>query len=53
MGAPLEMPPRMPPALLDTRGAPAGTRGSLFSDPVIRAAANPAPISTPLTAPTP
>jgi len=48
---PLAMPPRMPPALLDKN--PSGVMGSLFALPVSRAAAKPAPTSTPFTAPTP
>ena len=51
-GMPLLIPPSMPPALLvsvDIR--PSVTiKGSLFSEPLLAAAENPAPNSTPLTA---
>ena len=53
IGCPVEMPPRMPPAWLapNTTGAVADMRmASAFSSPCRHAAANPAPISTPLTA---
>ena len=47
-----EMPPRMPPLLFDKNvtSSPCMRISSAFSSPVRRAASNPAPISTPLTA---
>ena len=53
-GAPVEMPPRMPPALLDSTSilpVSASMRyGSLFSLPRMAATAKPMPNSTPFTA---
>ena len=52
MGIPSVMPPRMPPAWfvsVATRPS-AMQKGSLFSEPRARAAANPSPNSTPFTA---
>ena len=53
-GTPVEMPPRMPPALLDSTSispVSASTRyGSLFSLPRMAATAKPMPNSTPFTA---
>ena len=51
ISCPLAMPPKMPPALLDKK--PSGVMASLLVLPVRRAAAKPAPTSTPFTAPTP
>ena len=45
---PVEMPPSMPPAWLDRK--PSGVISSRCSLPLLRDAAKPAPISTPLTA---
>ena len=52
MGMPLEMPPKMPPAwLVRVRMAPSSiTKGSLCSEPRMRAASKPEPNSTPFTA---
>ncbi len=52
MSCPVEMPPSMPPALFDRNTTlPSCIRiSSEFSSPAKAAAANPAPISTPLTA---
>ncbi len=48
IGWPLEMPPRMPPALFDRK--PSGVSSSRCSVPRWATLAKPAPISTPLTA---
>ncbi|MNE42793.1 hypothetical protein D3C80_1369410 [compost metagenome] len=48
IGWPEEMPPRMPPALLDRK--PSGVSSSRCSVPRWATEAKPAPISTPLTA---
>ena len=48
MSCPVEMPPRMPPALFETK--PFGVISSECSVPFCVTLENPAPISTPLTA---
>ena len=49
ISAPVEIPPKIPPASFFSN--PPGIRGSLDSEPSIRATRNPAPTSTPRTAP--
>ena len=51
ISAPFVIPARIPPAWFVRK--PSGPMGSLQAEPVIRAAAKPAPISTPLTVPIP